>query len=159
MIQLKIQFVLYMQCTIIQIILINKNCKDASSRPRRSSAQLKGPRSQMRTLLDRSSVIFKFPPLRFNFYQGPAEGATCRAKYFPPQFFSLRWHLPASPRTHFFIIKIRSGVAEPALPTRAVITKQSQAANIATLLIFSLFIVDIFISLSFIQINIFIKNL
>lgn len=68
------------------------------------SAQLAHPWAQMCTLLDRSSVIFKFPSLRFNFYQGlhpltpltplHSPGGNLSHQIFSfVFFFLLRWHL------------------------------------------------------------------
>lgn len=81
----------------------------------------------MCTLLDHSSVIFKFPSLRFNFYQGPSNrrGNLSRQIFSSETFFSLlRWHLLSPLCTNFFIIKTRSGVGELSLPSLVVITKQ-----------------------------------
>lgn len=68
----------------------------------------------MFTSLDRWTVIFKFPLLRFNFYQGlPPRRQPVAPNIFLRSFFPSFDGTYSPPLcTHFFIIKTRSGVAE-----------------------------------------------
>lgn len=99
------------------------------------STQLDHPWAQMFTLLDRSSVIFKFPSLRFNFYQGHPQGAGLgRRGNLSRQIFSFVVFFPPSMAltsplcTNFFIIKTRSGVGELGVANSLVITKHNRTA-------------------------------
>lgn len=95
---------------------------------RTQSAQLKHPRAQMCTLLDRSSVIFKFPSLRFNFYQAspPRGGQPVAPNIFLRSFFPPSMALTRLPSVRIFLsLKLGVGSPNSALPTRAVITKQN----------------------------------
>lgn len=112
---------------IIQLNYVT-SCKHIRST---HSAQLKHPWAQMYTLLDRSSVIFKFPSLRFNFYQGPPSGWDARGNLSRQIFSSVVFFPPSMALTRlpsvriFLSLKLGVGSPNPPLPTRAVITKQN----------------------------------
>lgn len=91
-------------------------------------SQLKHPRTQMFTSLDRWSVIFKFPPLRFNFYQAPSPRRSdlSRQIFSSVSFFPPSMALTRLPSIRIFLsLKLEVGSPNSTLPTRVVITKQN----------------------------------